>query len=177
MALTRKANYAPLLIAYIRPPADQPRPKLSQKALSRAVPVILRSAPWNEPETGAFSTNRTSDRSLLAPSVYALFRSLPRLSPISALPLLNTAVPDELVRNYALYCVSTAKDEAFVDLLPPLVQLLKHERGHFNSLAHLLLIRGNKNETEVKTGLNALLLRRFGSSSTGWSSNVLGFGR
>lgn len=63
--------------------------------------------------------------------------------------MLGPQYPDLKVREYAVHCLRLMSDSELVDLLPILIQSLKHETYHHSSLGNFLLDRALNNKAYV----------------------------
>ena len=112
---------------------------------AEALPAVLACAHWADPAVRA--------------AVPGLLARWPRIAPVRALALLGPAAAgaDTAVRAYAVACLGALDDDALLDLLPPLVQALRHEPHHYSPLAEFLLVRALRSRLEVGQTLYWLL--------------------
>ncbi|XP_049937857.1 phosphatidylinositol 4-phosphate 3-kinase C2 domain-containing subunit alpha isoform X1 [Schistocerca serialis cubense] len=73
--------------------------------------------------------------------LHAMIHNWAKMDPLSALQLLLPCFPDTEVRRVAVTWVEDMGSDELVDLLPQLVQALKHETWEASPLAHFLLKR------------------------------------
>ena len=108
-----------------------------------ALPALLACVPWDDAGARA--------------AVPRLVARWPRLAPVRALALLDAAHADTAVRAFAVACLDALDDAPLLDLLPPLVQALKHEPHHYSALAEFLLVRALRSRLGVGQTLYWLL--------------------
>lgn len=104
-------------------------------AFPQALPKLLLSVPWEDPSA--------------VKQAHRILETWDRLSPFTALQLLDQYYPDTVVREYAVQCLCDMTDPDLVNHLLQLIQALKFERNHDSALARFLLYRALHNRTLV----------------------------
>eukprot|EP01029_Cantina_marsupialis_P008233 TRINITY_DN195920_c0_g1_i3.p1 TRINITY_DN195920_c0_g1~~TRINITY_DN195920_c0_g1_i3.p1 ORF type:complete len:430 (+),score=144.77 TRINITY_DN195920_c0_g1_i3:98-1387(+) len=101
------------------------------KHFAKALPVFLRSVPWNDYDS--------------VQEAYRLLREWAEISPIDALQLLDAQFPDPKVRAYAVEKLESLSDEDLSVYMLQLTQVLKFEPFIDNALSRFLLRRALRN--------------------------------
>eukprot|EP01117_Protostelium_nocturnum_P009085 TRINITY_DN3251_c0_g3_i1.p1 TRINITY_DN3251_c0_g3~~TRINITY_DN3251_c0_g3_i1.p1 ORF type:complete len:1570 (-),score=656.28 TRINITY_DN3251_c0_g3_i1:67-4776(-) len=108
-----------------------------------ALPKIVKSAPWKEPNG-------------MAQLKFLLDRS-PRGDPLICLELLDSNFPSTFVREYAVQGLKHFSDHSLLEYMPQLVQVLKFESFSYSPLVSFLLSRSFRNRRLIGQNLFWLL--------------------